>query len=260
MPEAGKVNAATVAAYTLTSFPHLKLALVVGVCGAVPYYPVKDVGNGKSFKEVILGDVILSTGVVQYDLGWRYDERLETKDTLRAALGRPTQKLRAHMTMMNGIHARKRLQAAIKDFLAKLQQEPELAARYPGVAKDKLIQYCEGSKDIPSGYHLILRDRLALNQQDPIPDTAVHFGLVASGDSVIMSAQTRNRIQKEKGVIAFEMESAGVWDVLPCIVIKGVSDYADAYKDKSWQRYASATAAACMKAFLATWGPSTLGA
>jgi hypothetical protein len=55
------------------------------------------------------------------------------------------------------------------------------------------------------------------------------------------------------------MEGAGVWDTFPCIVIKGACDYADSHKTKKWQRYASATAAACAKAFLEFWEPSTTG-
>ncbi|KAL2128280.1 hypothetical protein VTI74DRAFT_9392 [Chaetomium olivicolor] len=52
------------------------------------------------------------------------------------------------------------------------------------------------------------------------------------------------------------MEGAGVWDIFPCVVIKGACDYADSHKTKAWQRYAAATAAACMKAFLGHWVPS----
>jgi nucleoside phosphorylase len=51
------------------------------------------------------------------------------------------------------------------------------------------------------------------------------------------------------------MEGAGVWDNFPCVVIKGVCDYADSHKNKEWQAYATATAAACMKAFLNDWVP-----
>lgn len=71
------------------------------------------------------------------------------------------------------------------------------------------------------------------------------------------SGEERDAIAAAKGVLAFEMESAGVWDVFPCVVIKGGCDYADNHKNKKWQRYAAATAAACMKALLKTWMPST---
>jgi nucleoside phosphorylase len=49
------------------------------------------------------------------------------------------------------------------------------------------------------------------------------------------------------------MEGAGVWDVFPTIIIKGVCDYADSHKNKKWQKYSSVTAAACAKALLHEW-------
>jgi hypothetical protein len=37
---------------------------------------------------------------------------------------------------------------------------------------------------------------------------------------------------------------------LPCIVIRGISDYADSHKNDNWQHYAAAAAAACAKELL----------
>jgi nucleoside phosphorylase len=74
------------------------------------------------------------------------------------------------------------------------------------------------------------------------------------------SGKDRDAVAKQAGAIGFEMEGAGVWDVFPCVVIKGACDYADSHKTKVWQRYAAATAAACMKAFLGHWVPSMTGA
>ena len=81
MPSIGKSNAAAVAANCRASFPNIKLAVVVGICGVVPFGP-----NGD---EILLGDVIISDGVVQYDLGRRLPGRFARKDTLLDALGRP---------------------------------------------------------------------------------------------------------------------------------------------------------------------------
>ncbi|KAH7109696.1 hypothetical protein EDB81DRAFT_588229, partial [Dactylonectria macrodidyma] len=55
----------------------------------------------------------------------------------------------------------------------------------------------------------------------------------------IKSVEDRDRVAKE-GVLAFEMEGDGVWDEIPCLVIKGVCDYADSYKHKRWQDFAAA--------------------
>lgn len=43
------------------------------------------------------------------------------------------------------------------------------------------------------------------------------------------------------------MEAAGLMDDFPCVVIRGICDYADSYKRRQWQRYAAATAAAYAK-------------
>lgn len=40
------------------------------------------------------------------------------------------------------------------------------------------------------------------------------------------------------------MEAAGLMNDFPCIVIRGICDYADSHKNKRWQPYAAATAAA----------------
>jgi nucleoside phosphorylase len=46
------------------------------------------------------------------------------------------------------------------------------------------------------------------------------------------------------------MEAAGVMNIVPCLVIRGIADYADSHKNKIWQEYASATAAAYAKSLL----------
>jgi hypothetical protein len=46
------------------------------------------------------------------------------------------------------------------------------------------------------------------------------------------------------------MEAAGVMDRFPCLVIRGICDYADSHKNKTWQPYAAATASAYAKELL----------
>lgn len=89
------------------------------------------------------------------------------------------------------------------------------------------------------------------NNETPFP--MIHFGKFASGDSVIKSGEDRDQLTARTGAIGFEMESVGVWDTFPCVVIKGVSDYADSHKNDDWHHFAAASAAACAKAFLQYW-------
>lgn len=255
MPGMGKANAAVVAAHCQTSYPNIKLALVVGVCGAVPF-----VGNADT--EIILGDIIISNGVIQYDFGRRLPERFVRKNTLLDSLGRPNLEIRALLGKLEGRRSRMMLNKKIVSHLAKLQKEPDLQAQYPGPAHDKLFEASyrhlrDGKTCEECGCNGELTSRRRLEQKDIQP--AVHFGSIASGDMVMKFGEERDEIAKRESVIGFEMESAGVWDTFPCLVIKGACDYADSHKTKKWQQYAAATAAACAKAFLEFWEPSAIG-
>ncbi|KAJ5235398.1 nucleoside phosphorylase domain-containing protein [Penicillium citrinum] len=252
MPGMGKGSAASVAANCRGSFPDIKLAIVVGVCGTVPFVPGTN-------EEIVLGDVIVSDGIVQYDLGRRHPDRFERKDTLLDSLGRPNTEIRGILAKLRGIRSRKTLHSNMSSYLDELRKETELKAEYPGTQTDKLFaatchhaggsMLCQMSecRDQP-----VFRHRLAQGTPQP----AVHFGLIASGDTVMKSGEERDAMSRRENVVGFEMEGAGVWDIFPCVVIKGACDYADSHKTKVFQRYAAATAASCAKAFLNHWVPS----
>ena len=251
MPGMGKANAAAVAANCRASFPNIKLTLVVGICGAVPF--------GPGGEEVVLGDVVVSDGLVRYNLRVpRPADRFIRKDMLLDSLGRPNAEIRALLAKLKGIRSRKMLRSKMAGYLDVLRVEPELAAEYPGIARDMLFEATyrhagEGTCG-ECGCNGPLVQRGRLEQGNPQP--SVHFGLIASGDTVMKSGEERDAISGAEGVIAFQMEGGGYWRSFPCVVIKGACDYADSHKTKVWQRYAAATAAACMKAFLDNWVPS----
>lgn len=274
MPGMGKVESASVTAGSLRSFPNIKLGLVVGICGAVPLPPNR--------KPIYLGDVIISTGVEQFDLGRRFVTGFRTKDTLDDKLGRSTREIRSFLKKLRGQHGGKRLIKDTLDHLHELWQKENFESyQYPGASADILFPpgilhkhdgegcdcaesveaICDEAKEAAC-YELACsqdgqfgRRRSKENEADPTiqPLPMIHFGPIASGDQVIRDATFRDHFAKERGIIAFEMEGAGAWDNFPTIVIKGVCDYADSHKDKEWQPYAAAVAAACMKAFISQW-------
>ncbi|KAG7420487.1 Nephrocystin-3 [Fusarium oxysporum f. sp. raphani] len=254
MPGMGKVNAATVASNCGKSFPGIKLALVVGICSVVPFSPKRE--------EIVLGDVIISDGVVQYDFGRQLPDHLARKDTLSDVPGRPNLEIRGVLAKLKGLRHRRQLSAKIADYLDVLRQDRDLYAEYPGPTEDRLFEASyrhtddqKSCQQLGCNGELVSRSRLAIAEVSPTP--AIHFGLMASGDAVMKSGEDRDRIAAAEGIIAFEMEGAGVWDSFPCIIIKGACDYADSHKSKVWQQYAAATAAACAKAFLSFWVPSS---
>ena len=281
MPGMGKGSAASVAASIRSSFGGIKIALLVGVCAGVP-------NDSDDEHQMLLGDVVISKGLVQYDFGRQIDGGFKRKTDVEGNLGRPNQEIRSLLAKLESARGRKRLQDKTFGFLADLIQKTSV--QYPGAVEDKLYKSsyrhlhhdfltcttcarCE-EEDAPAcevalksscselncdENMLVRRGRLdrALEvvslgkaaEQKPV----IHYGLIASGDAVMKSGKHRDKIAAEGKVIAFEMEGAGVCDNLPSVVIKGVCDYGDSHKNKAWQGYASATAAACMKAFLSEW-------
>jgi hypothetical protein len=72
----------------------------------------------------------------------------------------------------------------------------------------------------------------------------------------VKSAQEREEILKRlpeeirDRCFCIEMEAAGLMSTFPCMVIRGICDYADENKNTLWQNYAAATAAAFAKEYL----------
>ena len=102
MPGMGKASSASVAASFHTSFPGIKLGLVVGICGGVPF-------GFDEESEILLGDVIISTGLIQFDFGRQYSNRVVKKDTLQDNHGRPSAEIRAFLAKLSSLRSRKRL-------------------------------------------------------------------------------------------------------------------------------------------------------
>ncbi len=85
----------------------------------------------------------------------------------------------------------------------------------------------------------------------------MHYGVIASSDEEIECGVTRD-VAKEAlgvGVLCFEREAAGLMNDFPCLVVRGISDYADTHKSTTWIGYAAAAAAACAKELLEIMPP-----
>jgi len=69
-------------------------------------------------------------------------------------------------------------------------------------------------------------------------------------------ATIRDALAKEKGILCFEMEAAGLMNRFPCLVVRGICDYSDSHKHNEWQGYAAMAAAAYTKNLLFRMVPS----
>ncbi|GAA88054.1 penicillin-binding protein [Aspergillus luchuensis IFO 4308] len=255
LPGMGKSVAAQASSSIRSTYPNIKLALVVGICGGVPYK--------KGNKEILLGDIVVSDGIIQHDFGRRIPGAFLPKASVADGLGRPIVNIRGFLSKLKTTLEQQHVSNKMTEYMGAMNEKPgNNTGRYPGVEQDKLyepsyqhkhrgsttcISCADSTNTMICGEvfdlschelrcgeeNLVKRMRLqaALTQGDP-PSPAIHLGLIASGDTVMKSGQDRDLISERHNVIAFEMEGAGVWESLPCLVVKGVCDYADSHKNK----------------------------
>jgi nucleoside phosphorylase len=235
--QTGTHSAATVAMQMKSAFKSIRFGLMVGVGGGVP----------SEEANIRLGDVVVSrpnkthSGVVQYDFGkttpsgFERTGSLSTPPTLllnglsklRANRVRGRSRLAEHMSKFDSLSAFAREDAG-PDVLFEADYNHEGGATCGACNTEKIVERPPRRQKI-----------------------AVYYGTIASGSQVMRDAAERDRVSAELGgVLCFEMEAAGLMNNFPCLVIRGICDYADSHKNKQWQAIAAGTAAACGKEVL----------
>ncbi|KAL5042253.1 nucleoside phosphorylase domain-containing protein [Aspergillus fruticulosus] len=238
--EYGTSSAASVARDMVHSFPNIRFGLMVGIGGGVP-----------TKHDIRLGDIIVSSsrngrgGLLQYNLG----KELQGQEFHQTGfLNQPPPILRTAVaglqvqyeeeghqlkesiqTMLEG---NKRLKRKYAQPPSETDQLFESVFAHPNL-EGRCGEVCDSSK-------LVRRPTRTDEEDDP----AIHYGLIASGNRLIEDATFRDRLAAEQDVLCFEMEAAGLMNHFPCLVIRGVCDYADSHKTKEWQGWAAMMAAA----------------
>ncbi|KAK2743974.1 hypothetical protein FQN55_007023 [Onygenales sp. PD_40] len=231
----GKVSATATALSMLSSFPQIRIGLLVGIGAGVPRLPERDIR---------LGDVVVSKpngrdgGVVQHD---SFKAKSGGEVESRHFLNSPPRVLLGALSKLQGRHEYQepKFPGILSD---TLKRHPRLKKRgyvYQGREKDKLYKITNSNEEI---------ERETRDSDNP----EVYYGTIASGDTLFKDAAYRDKVLSRLGddCICIEMEAAGLMNDFPCIVIRGISDYADSHKNDVWQRYAAATAAAYAKELL----------
>ena len=253
----GLSHAASLAERMRAGFPNIKYFLLVGIAGGVPRY-----GPAGATSEIVLGDVVVSSprgnhgGVLQYDKGaWEGQGRLNFRGHTNGVPG-------DLMAAVNNFRAEGWSKTNIADVLKQMRYKLDEKRQHqyddPGPSRDRLFQdtyehqgteFDDCSTCCDAKYIVSRHDRGDAATRS-VDEPYVHFGNIASSNQLQISAVERNRIQREHDAICFEMEAAGVMNEYPCVVVRGICDYADSHKNKGWQNYAAATAAAYAKGLL----------
>ncbi|KAL4880757.1 hypothetical protein BJY04DRAFT_218914 [Aspergillus karnatakaensis] len=240
----GTVSAARVVNQMLSTFRRIRFGLMIGIGGGAP----------SDEHDIRLGDVVVGSpkgllgGVIQYDFGKTVQQGQFQRTGM---LNKPPEVLLTALSNLQAKHFMEghRIQTTIQHMMTSY---PVMSFQYgrPPIETDRLFRseydhpqnqptclLCDVEQIIPrSNRH-----------HDASRQPYIHYGLVASGDQVVKHGGLRDKLQRELGVLCFEMEAAGLVDSFPCLIIRGISDYADSHKNDVWQGYAAATAAAYAK-------------
>lgn len=258
--EYGTASAAGVARDMLHSFPNVRIGLMVGIGGGAP----------SSKHDIRLGDVVVSepyngtSGVFQYDFG-KTIQNQSFKTT--GYLNQPPTLLRAAVAGLKTQYESDghQIMHSITDVLAIKKRLKKKYGR-PSLESDRLytalVVHPEDNQGACASVcsanlsDLVPRGKRDEDEDDP----AIHYGLIGSANQLIKDAVLRNKLAKEKDVLCFEMEAAGLMNHFPCLVIRGICDYSDSHKNKEWQGYAAMTAAAYAKDLLCRIAPNKVEA
>jgi nucleoside phosphorylase len=271
MSEIGNNRAVSVATQLMNDFKSIRFGLLVGIGGGIP--------NGEK-TDIRLGDIVVSKptaafgGIVQFDRGKAGSNgRFERTGTLH----KPPKILMATVEKLEAEHRKKG--SDIPTFLTEmLRKFPKMRDQYyyQGEENDQLFEatYCHHDSDncLYQDTHASCRYHRNNSCQGCDPSKIIrrvsrtdltpriYYGTIGSSNMVIKDSVTREQLKKDLGLLCVEMEAAGLMDHFPCLVIRGICDYADSHKNKQWQPYAAATAAAYAKELLSIIPAQEVGA
>ncbi|CAG8262749.1 unnamed protein product [Penicillium salamii] len=241
----GTTSATTVANHMIRTFSEsLCIGLMVGFGGAIP----------SASHDIRLGDIVISCpegtsgGVLQYDMG-----KVGTGGEFHRTgfLNSPPRALLAAVRSMKA--------AELTDdplYPSYISQSIERNIRTqktfhrPGTQQDRLFKPEYDHPKNANECDNCLADWEETRIEREVSDPQPHYGIIASGNAVIKDAKTREQLRLKSGALCFEMEAAGLMMDFPCIVIRGICDYADTHKNKQWQGYAALAAASYAKELL----------
>ncbi|KAI0891486.1 purine and uridine phosphorylase [Annulohypoxylon nitens] len=243
----GTGSAGALAGQVKKFFPNLWFGLLVGVAAGLPNH------SAIPPRDIRLGDILVAfpqgetAELVAYDLGKETENGFQLLRPGRA-LATTAPNIKAAIGSLKRL-APNETRNFLRHYETMKNEEYEIEGYEtttfidPGQDHDKLygvVNGVEGPLERPS--------RPASQR------TRVWYGAIGSGEKLVKRRQIRDGLRDQYNIIGLEMEATGTMNSIPVGVIRGVCDYGDERKNKQWQPYAAAMAAAYAKAVLAEMG------
>lgn len=212
-------NKASIRAITMQNhFPSIESIIMVGIAGGIP-------SPDNLSEHIRLGDIIVSEGVIQYD----FVKETSEKVICRSIPAKPSAKL---LEALEAIKVKEYEEIyAWKSLIDAYAVNKFAKPSCDDVLHDSMGKIISHPKDI---------------HRDCYPK--VFYGKIASANTLLKNFERRQKLKEQYGVLAVEMEASGIADAtwetgVGYLVIRGISDYCDDYKNDDWQEYAAMVAA-----------------
>lgn len=221
----GTQSAAVVTTHALRSFwTRIRHVIMVGIAGGCP-------SPAKPENHVRLGDIVAvnERGLIQYD----YIKREVDGDEHRGSLQRPSAEM-LNAARQLGVLAN--LRAGLPAWESRLNA---VITHHPRFARP--------DDDVLHDGDLIVPHPVDPHRQAGRPK--VIRGAIGTANILLKDPRLRDKVRDKFGVRAIEMEGSGVLDAgwamnRDVMVVRGICDYCDEYKNDAWQPYAALCAAA----------------
>ncbi|KAI7912767.1 kinesin light chain [Pyricularia oryzae] len=257
----GNVNAGRVTGSMFKTFSSIRMAVLVGIGGGVPRAQPSD----DPTENVHLGDVVVGwpgdggPACIYYDSGrWHTDGEFEVLGTIN----RPDQVLLNALGKLVSDHEMDR---STFDVHRKrlLQSKHNRKFTFPGLQRDQLFNASYQHAGILKNKCASCDSSQLVQRPERTEEEATgfifHRGRIATGNAVVKDGERRDQIRDQcNGALCIEMEAAGVDAGRPCLVIRGISDYADSHKGDVWRSYAAGNAAVFARELLSKIPPSSV--
>lgn len=175
---------------------------------------------------------------------------MTTEKQRTGMLNKPPEILLTAVSKLRSKHLREK--GMIQQFLSQMiERNPQMSQEFGfGGRQDQLFNAHDRHLESESTCDKCDRSQLVPRKQRTSNSPKIHYGLIASANQVMKDAASRDKLGCESGAYCVDMEAAGLMDHFPCLVIRGICDYADSHKKKEWQGHAAAVAAAYTKELL----------
>jgi nucleoside phosphorylase len=226
----GKVAVACVTNEMTCVFPNIQITLLVGV------------GDGvlSANHDIRLGDIVVGSPYDSHDGGFIFFRPTPDEKPLPMGFSQPPDTWRNAVERLAARISGQKIDELVHGILAK-NRRMRATFKRPNASTDDL-HHLEDDGD----YVMVSPSSPTDRDDHPV----IHYGLIADQDCTI-----HDDIASRTNILCFDVGAAGAMHKGPCLVIRGICNYADTNKREDWNRYAALAAAAYAKCLLSQISP-----